>query len=142
MSDPPRTETFPAGRVVFCGAFAVQTARLRRHPVLRHGQLVQGERNRACTECRTAAQLARKRMTWWGYDGRAKSTTAQQRRHPALDADNWCKVSATVLAWIAEPQPNWRASEPWEALARMKHAFPIPPSCRPPSRHPCGRRRP
>ena len=27
------------------------------------GQLVQGERNRACTGCRTAAQLARKRMT-------------------------------------------------------------------------------
>ena len=78
-----------------------------------------------------------------GNRGTAAKTaqTARLRRHAALDADNWCKVSASVLARNAEPQPNWRISEPWGASARMKRASFSPLSCRPPSRHPGARRR-
>ncbi len=55
--------------------------------------------------------------------------------HPALDADNWCKVSATVLARNAEPHPNWRASEPWGASARMNTCEAMPPPNPPSSSH-------
>ena len=57
------------GRDVACsvsdsdGTTAQQPAQATQDSGSEAGQLVQGECNRACTECRTTARLARKRMT-------------------------------------------------------------------------------
>ena len=57
------------------------------------GQLVQGERNRACTGCRTAAQLARKRMTGEKKARQCRGSAMAHRRNsaviPCADTGPW-----------------------------------------------------